>query len=391
MMRWFSAPAAVLGLIAVAHLPSAVAKPYPAQYDASPDLRNASHIEQRQDCPPAQKCGYYGTFCCALGQSCATNALDQAICVAGSGSGAWQYSTTTWVANGGPVTYTSVYSSYIGAAAAPTGTGCANSQPLCGGKCCDSGFWCGVDVNSNPTCQRLGGGSSGGILPTPSAPLRPTSTGVVVITYTGTPTATVPFQTPIPTGAAGSPIPVAAGGGGLSGGAIAGIVIGVILGILLLLALCLFCCARALFDTLLGILGLGKRKNKHTHEETYIEEHHHSGGAAASGGRRWYGAARPARPARSEKSGVKKGVGVAAALGGLALMLGLKRKHDAKHDDKSTTVSGSSYYYSDYTSSSKSHYPRHATLSTEHATNNLPGSASSDDRRTRNTRHSSRR
>jgi hypothetical protein len=129
----------------------------------------------------------------------------------------------------------------------------------------------------------------------------------------------------------------------------------VILGILLLLALCLFCCARALFDTLLGILGLGKRKNKHTHEETYIEEHHHSGGAVASGGRRWYGAARPARPARSEKSGVKKGVGVAAALGGLALMLGLKRKHDAKHDDKSTTVSGSSYYYSDYTSSSKSH------------------------------------
>jgi hypothetical protein len=50
--------------------------------------------------------------------------------------------------------------------------------------------------------------------------------------------------------------------------------------------------------------------------------------------------------------------------------LGLKRRHDAKADDKSTTVSGTSYMYSDYTSSS---------------------SASSSDRHTRRTHHSSRR
>jgi hypothetical protein len=169
----------------------------------------------------------------------------------------------------------------------------------------------------------------------------------------------VAFETPIPTGAAGGGLVATdQSSGGLSGGAIAGIVIGVILGILLLLALCLFCCARALFDTVAAIFGFGK-KRKHTHEETYIEEHHHSGGgaAAASGGGRWYGAGRPARPSRvgSEKhSGAKKGLGLAAGLGGLALALGLKRKHDAKHDDKSTTVSGTSYMYSDYTSSSKS-------------------------------------
>ncbi|KAJ8104573.1 hypothetical protein OPT61_g10686 [Boeremia exigua] len=53
-----------------------------------------------------------------------------------------------------------------------------------------------------------------------------------------------------------------------------------------------------------------------------------------------------------KKSGIGKGMGMAAALGGLALALGMKRKQD-RRDDKSTTVSGSSYYYSDYTSSTR--------------------------------------
>jgi ubiquitin-activating enzyme E1 len=125
---------------------------------------------------------------------------------------------------------------------------------------------------------------------------------------------------------------------------------------LLLFLLCLFCCFRALFDTIMACFGGGKRK--HTHEETYIEEHHHSsaGGAAASGGgRRWYGQG-PSRPARSKKSGggVGNALGIGALLGGAALALGLKRKHDRKNDEKSTTVSGSSAYYSDeYTSTSK--------------------------------------
>jgi hypothetical protein len=81
-------------------------------------------------------------------------------------------------------------------------------------------------------------------------------------------------------------------------------------------------------------------------------------------------------------------MGMAAALGGLALALGLKRKHDRK-DDKSTTVSGSSYYYSDYTSSSKS--PSPPITQRELITDFHPGSASSSDRHTRRTRHSSRR
>ena len=365
-MWLFNAPPAVLGLLALTCLPSAVAKPYPVHVEELEQFHNSSQILERQACPGVT-CGYQGWLCCPSGSSCYTDANDKAQCGAGgadtntAAGGYWQYSTTTYVETVGLVTYTSVWSTYVPAAATATPAVCsdASKQP-CGPKCCDSGFYC---LNySAGTCALIAGGSSGGIAPTgtltPSAPLRPTSSGVVIVTYTGTPTATVPFQTPIPTGAAGGGLVATdQSSGGLSGGAIAGIVIGVILGILLLLLLCLFCCARALFDTIAAIFGLGK-KRKHTHEETYIEEHHHSGGAAAAsgGGGRWYGAGRPARPSRvgSEKhSGAKKGLGLAAGLGGLALALGLKRKHDAKHDDKSTTVSGTSYMYSDYTSASK--------------------------------------
>jgi ubiquitin-activating enzyme E1 len=140
-------------------------------------------------------------------------------------------------------------------------------------------------------------------------------------------------------------VPVASGGGSnLSGGAIAGIVIGVLAGIVLLFLICVFCCARALFDTILGCFGLGKKNRKHTHEETYIEAHHSSAG----GGRRWHGE-RPSRP-KPKKSGLGGALGMGALLGGAALALGLKRKHD-KHEQKSE-YTGSSYY-SDYTSTSE--------------------------------------
>ncbi|KAI8942905.1 hypothetical protein NX059_000944 [Plenodomus lindquistii] len=355
-----------------------VAKPYPVHFEELLQLHNTSQLSPRQaTCASGITCGYDGWLCCPSGSKCYTDSNNQAQCdTSGSGGaaptaggGTWVTHTTTWVQTANLVTYTSLYSSFVPATATAT---CKDSQSPCGGRCCDSGYYC---LTSSNTCALIGGGSSAGVAPTgplnPSAPLRPTSSGNVIVTYTGTPTATQPFQSPIPTGAAGGGLTeMDGGGGGLSGGAIAGIVIGVILGILLLLLLCLFCCARALFDTILAIFGFG-RKRKHTHEETYIEEHHHSGGGAAAGGR-WYGG-RPSRPSRvgSEKhSGAKKGLGMAAALGGLALALGMKRKHDARVDDKSTTISGSSAYYSDYTSSS---------------------SASSSDRRTRRTAHSSRR
>lgn len=360
-MWLFNAPAAVVGLAAFSVLPSALAKPYPVHIDGLHELSNSSQIVKKQACAGVS-CGYDGWLCCPSGSSCIVDANEQAQCGSGSGGqatqngGQWVTHTTTWVQTVDLVTYTSLYSTFVPATATAT---CKDVQSPCGSKCCDSGYYCQL---SNEQCTPIVAGSSGGILPSgplaPSAPLRPTSSGIVIVTYTGTPTATVPFGTPIPTGASGGLVETGASGGGLSGGAIAGIVIGVILGILLLLLLCLFCCARALFDTILAIFGLGG-KRKHTHEETYIEEHHHSGGgAAAAGGGRWYGGrpSRPSRPASEKHSGAKKGLGVAAALGGMALALGLKRRHDAKHDDKSTTISGSSAYYSDYTSSSKFSY-----------------------------------
>ena len=250
------------------------------------------------------------------------------------------------------VTRTSVWSSYVGGA---TAASCGSAQSPCGGSCCDTGYYC---VNQNTgACGLIGGSSSPGVIVTgsASAPLRPTSSTLVVVTATGSPTTTQPFETPIATGINGTLVAVGGGGGGLSGGAIAGIVIGSILGALLLLLICLYCCARAIFDTILGCFGLGKRNRRHTHEETYIEEHHHShGSAAAAGGRRWYGQpSRPNRPPKKSGGGFGNALGIGAALGGLALALGMKRKHDRKHDDKSTTISGSSAYYSDYTSSSE--------------------------------------
>ncbi|ORY09614.1 hypothetical protein BCR34DRAFT_487023 [Clohesyomyces aquaticus] len=370
-MRFFQAPSAVLSIIALlALVPSALAKPYPVHVEEFRELHNASQLEPRQQCA-GTPCGYGGWLCCPSGSACYIDAANQAQCGAPSvtaAGGSWQYYTSTWVETG-YVTRTSVYSTYVGATAQATPTDCGVSRQPCGGSCCDGGYWC----KGGTQCVLIAGGTSGGIVGTltPSAPLRPTSSGLIIVTATGTPTATIPFETPIATGVNGTMVPVAGGGGGgLSGGAIAGIVIGVILGILLLLLICLFCCARALFDTVMAIFGLGK-KRRHTHEETYIEEHHHSSGGGG-GGRRWYGQG-PSRPSRKEKksSGLGGALGVGALLGGLGLALGLKRKHDRKHDDKSTTVSGSTgYYSSEYTSSS---------------------SASSSDRHTRHTRHSSRR
>lgn len=260
-------------------------------------------------------------------------------------AGGWVYYTSTWIETN-YVTRTAVYSSYVGVsvAATPTGASCSQyNQSPCGSICCDSGYYC----LTSGTCAYAGGGSSGGVYYT-----------------TGTPTTTVPFQTPIATGAnATITSSQQTGGKGLSGGAIAGIVIGVLAGILLLTLLCLFCCARAIFDTVLAIFGLGRNRRR-VHEETYIEEHHHSSG---TGGRRWYGnrPSRPASPARTG-GGFGNALGIGALLGGLAIALGLKRRHDRRHDEKSNTVS--SYSYSDYTSTS----------------------SASSDRRTRNTRHSSR-
>lgn len=336
-MRFSTAPAAIVGLAAVALLPAVAAKPL-ALVEESLELQNELLVEKRQQCPSESVCGWERKLCCTNGQYCAQDDKGQAVCSASAAAvGA---ATSGWVFTTAVITQTSVFSTFVGGPA-PTAASCASSSD------CPSGYWC----DGSRVCQPAAGNTPGA---TPG------------VTVTGSPTATLPFSTPIPTGANGTLVE-SNSGGGLSGGAIAGIVIGVILGIILLLLICFYCCARSAFHGLLAIFGLGK-KRRTREETTYISEHHHSGSAAAGG--RWYGqgSSRPSRPPK-KSSGMGNLLGIGAGLAGLAAILGMKRKHDRRHDDKSTTVSGSSYYYSDYTSSS---------------------SASSDDRRTRNTRHSRR-
>ena len=342
-----------MSLLALALLPCASAKLYPSPTTPARlgDSARLAWALARADC--GNPCGFEGWLCCGDNQQCYTDANDRAGCTSGLAGGQW-ITSTFYFTEAATVTKTSIWSGYVGGAS-ETGSACSANEQLCGSVCCQAGFYC---IPSKGECKSIGGGSgSAGVTGiNPSAPLRPTSSGVIVITATGSATATVPFGTPIPTGVNGTLVEQNQGGGGLSGGAIAGIVIGVIAGIILLLLICFYCCAKAAFDGILAIFGLGK-KNKRTHEEsTYISEHHSHGGAAAAGGRRWYGQAGSSRPSRPKKDsgGLGKMLGVGAGVAGIAALLGMKKKHDNKqYDDKSTTITDSSYYSSYYTSTSE--------------------------------------
>ncbi|KAM3419249.1 hypothetical protein BST61_g5187 [Cercospora zeina] len=336
----------------------------------------------RWDCS-GTACGSDGQYCCTAGTSCTTDAANIAGCAsapltqaapAAGAAGSWQYYTTTWVETG-LVTRTSVWSSYIGGAAA-TGIACnyALNESPCGTICCASDQYCFSKEQSQ--CAANGNSGSSGIgaatyvAPgaTAGAPIRPTSSGQLTVTATRGPTTTVPFMEPVATGANVTVIGMEEGGGGLSGGAIAGIVIGVLAGLALLALLCFCCCIKGLLDGCLACFGLGGRKKKRRTEiDEYERYSHHSGGG---GGRTWYGAARP--PARVDRRDERKSssgknlLGLGAGLAALWAVLGLKRQRDKKSNEKYSEYSYSSDYY---TSAS---------------------SASSDDRRTRGTRYSRR-
>ena len=336
-------------------------------------------------------CGWDGAVCCSSGEICYTDTNNQAQCGAAGqvgaaitgaasidnndgsdGNGYWTYYTSTYV-EPGLVTRTKIFSEYVVGShptpevtplAAPPTTeepACqyALNESPCGHICCQSGFYC-----LNPDtghCANAGAGSSGHLSSfldhqsiTASAPLRPTASTFVVVTATGIPTTTVPFEAPVATGANVTVTSSAADSdGGLSAGAIAGIVIGVILGIIFLALLCFFCCLKGAANRILPIFGLGGRRRR---REEYVEEYHrhsHHGGHGHGNGQ-WYGQTRPSRPSKKKKAGGLGGFGAAAAgLGTLGLLLGLKRKND-KRTEKSDYTSSTGYYSSDYTSSSKS-------------------------------------
>ncbi|RAQ50513.1 hypothetical protein AFGD_003019 [Aspergillus flavus] len=291
----------------------------------------------------ANSCGYYGQLCCSSGQTCSTDSNGQAVCADSSG-GSWQYFTTTFVTTETDVaTVTSTWSSYVGqTTTAGGGSGSCKAElgeTICGNTCCGAAYVC-----SNNQCVM--GSSSIWATATATPPVRGTSAST--ITATASATTTQGFVAPVGTDGAQLIGEKAPDNGGLSGGAIAGIVIGTIAGVFLLLLLCACLCCRGALEALFACLGLGggRRRRKET---TYVEDrysHHTHGGRPE--GRTWFGSRPSAPPPQTSEK--KKWGGLATLgimLGALALCLGLKRRRDHE-DEKSDYTYPSSYYYSDY-------------------------------------------
>lgn len=350
----------VTALFLHAHLPTLTsANPNPHERELAGFSFN--ELFARWDCT-GTACGADGQYCCSPGTACTTNAANIAQCVAAqvtpaatpAAGGAWQYYTTTYVETD-LVTRTSIWSSYVGGAAA-TGIACnyALNQSPCGSICCASDQYC---YTAGQCVANGNGGSSGAgyaTYTTPGAtagaPIRPTTSGQLTVTATKSPTTTVAFLAPVATGAN---ITLSESDndddGGLSGGEIAGIVIGVLAGLLLLGLLCFCCCLKGLFDGCLACFGLGGgKKRRRTEIEEYERHSHHTSGGAGAG-RTWYGTARP--PARVDRRDRKSNtgkelLGIGAALAALWAVLGLKRKRDGRrNDEKYSEYSYSSDYY----------------------------------------------
>ncbi|TVY50127.1 hypothetical protein LOCC1_G000066 [Lachnellula occidentalis] len=377
-MRFSQAPSTLLSLLLVALSSIDIAQAWPLLGEL-----DFSFLHGRDTC--ASYCGAQSQFCCTSGQACTTDNSNVAACVAATsvavatGANGIPIYTTTWTETD-LLTKTSTAYSYptttatAVAAPAPTAAAiCTTSlgQTSCGTLCCASGQVCAA-ANS---CSAYGSTwsyfeytSAGSSY---SAPLRPTSGGVSTATSVVSATTTQPFQSPATASGSSLPITSAASNNGLSPGAIAGIVIGTIAGIILLIIICFCCIVRAGFSGLLALFGLGKPRRSTERVETVERYSRHGSGTAAS--RRnthtgWFGmgGGGRAKPASSRMTSEKKkkssgmgGMGaVGAGLIGLAVVLGLKRKHDDKKTSQSrhavSDVSSTYYTNTSYTGTSAS-------------------------------------
>ncbi|KAK3311297.1 uncharacterized protein B0T15DRAFT_548703 [Chaetomium strumarium] len=343
----------VLGILLATSAYLAAASPLPKD-----DLHAAGYgyLMPRQ-C--AVYCGNNNDGCCGAGYVCYT-AENNVGCSATVGGG-YVVIATTWTVT---KTFTSSYSSFFPAATAPAGTEkCVpppgSGQIACGNICCANWQYCAYEGQcmanvGYTTTDGAGGGGGGVIVPTTittggqtittqfSAPYRVTS-GTVTSTGTAEPASTT-------TGA------VSPGGtsGGLSGGAIAGIVVGTIAGVALLLLICACCVVRGLWHGLLALFGIGKKRRD---SETIIEEERYTRRGSTHSRRdthgSWYGGRPSTVAARKEKSKGAGLLGLGAALGTLALLLGLRRdKKEKKTVIKERSDISSSYYTDSYTATS---------------------------------------
>ena len=328
----------------------------------------------RWDCS-GELCGWNDQLCCSAGSTCYTDSNNQAQCnygatsaPAGGGGGYWQVFTTTYTTTDlETITSTGSYQAGGGAAtASASGARCnyALNETPCGSVCCSSDQYCQyIDQCAHASlASTLTTATDSGVTGAAGPPILGTSSGNTITTQTVSPTTTVPFGTPVATGANVTMTEASGGGGGLSGGAIAGIVIGVLVGLALLGLLCFYCCIKGLLDGCLALFGLGGRKRKRTEVDEYERRTHHSS-RGRGGGRTWYGAAKPSRVDRRDRRESHSGRNAAGLLGGLGALwavLGLKRHHNQKKGGRSEKYSDYSYSDSSYlgTSESELHRPR---------------------------------
>lgn len=375
-MQLLQTPPGLLSLLLIA-----ISNTHPAQAWPVGELDFAALLQGRGTC--ASYCGADNQYCCTAGQACTTNQQNVAACVAatnvvvatGGGSGGIPIFTTTWTETD-LITKTSTAYSYPAttaqatsvAAPVPVAAICTTSlgQTSCGTICCAEGQVCAAanscSAYASTWTWSTTATSSG------SSPQRPTSVGVSTATSTVSATTTQPFIPPATATGGSIPITAHSSSNGLSPGAIAGIVIGVIAGIILLLLICFCCIARGLFHGVLAIFGLGPKKRRSTERIETVERYSRHGSGTAS--RRdthkgWFGMgggrAKPAstRISEKKKSSGFGGIGaIGAGLIGLAVILGLKRKHDKKPERSHHAVSdvSSTYYSGTYTESSLSKY-----------------------------------
>ncbi|KAI1826490.1 hypothetical protein F4861DRAFT_85686 [Xylaria intraflava] len=319
----------------------------------------------------SEYCGADNELCCSADEACHTSA-GVPTCTGLTHVLVDRDYTTTWTET---KTYTSTISSwYVPTTTAGVGTGggpcvppAGSGEIACGPICCAVWQYCAYQGQcvANPGYSTYTELVTTGVYVTTqfSAPYRPTSGGATATQSEATGT----FASATESATGTTPAAVSTANNQLSSGAIAGIVVGTIGGVVLLLLLCFCCIARGLWHAFAGIFG-GGRKHRGTERIETVEKrysrHGSAAAAAASGGRTshsaWFGGGgRPsgAGSRKEKKSGESLGW-LVAAIGALALLLGLRRSDKRKsssHRHSRSDVS-SSYVSDPYTVTSPSSF-----------------------------------
>ncbi|KAF2972910.1 hypothetical protein GQX73_g532 [Xylaria multiplex] len=357
-MRLTAPPPALIALLFTT-LTAAV--PYPR--DSLRD--NGFGYLKPQEC--SEYCGAENELCCSADEACYTSA-GTPTCTGLTHLLAERDYTTTWTETH---TYTSTISSWyvptttagVGSDGAPCVPPEGSGQIACGKICCANWQYCAYDNQclANPGYSTYTEVVTTGVYVTTqfSAPYRPTSGPSAT---QSSPTGTFVSATESASSTSTSPAAVSTADNSLSGGAIAGIVVGTIAGVILLLLLCFCCIARGLWHVVAGIFGGGKKKRGSERIEVTEERYSRHGSAAAARPthRTWFGGGggRPSTASRKEK---KSGSGLGwlvAAIGAIALLLGLRRGDKRKSNSHRPSRSdwSSSYYSDSYTATSPSEF-----------------------------------